>query len=420
MAKSKEGYVYQGARRKVEDVMRRSKQAGSTFDGYLDSNVPMFKAKEGDVEVRILPPTWDVTGPWGDGWHIEIYLHYNVGMDDATYLCRNKMKGEPCPVCEARNAAVDEEEAAALKPSWRALAWVIDRHNEKAGPQVWSMPATLFREINGRSVDKKTEEVIPIDHPEQGYDVLFTREGSKLRTKYGAVEITRDPCPIHDDERLQQRWMDYIVANPLPDVLQFYDEEHIERVLTGKSSRRRDDDEEETETRSPRGSRRGVAEEAEEPRRSRRAAVEEEEEAPRSSRRRATDEEQLEEDEAPSSRRLRRAAEPEAEEEEEPISRRATRAASRGRDRGDESEEAEEAPRSRRLRAAPAEPEEEEEAPLSRRPRRAAAEPEDEEEEAPRARGSRRAVTEPEEEEEEVPAPSRRARGALDRARARA
>jgi hypothetical protein len=262
MAKGK--FVYRGTARTVESVVRKSKQAGGLYDSYLAAEMQMYKPKEGEACVRILPPTWDDVEKWGDGWEIGVYIHYSVGPDNGTYLCLDKMKGEPCPVCEARRQITDQDEADQLKPGYRCLAWVIDRDNEKAGPMIWSMPVSLFRDINARSVDKKSNAPILIDDPEEGYDIIYNREGTGLKTKYTAVEVSREPSPLHDNEKLQARWLEYITEHPLPEVLNFYDAEHIEKVLFGKTDRRKDAEEETEAEPETRPSRRGRAEPVEE------------------------------------------------------------------------------------------------------------------------------------------------------------
>lgn len=311
MAKTNK-FVYRGAERTVESVVRKSKQAGGLYDSFIMPEATMFKPKEGENCVRIMPPTWEDLEKYGDGWELGVYLHYDVGPDNGVYLCLDKMTGETCPVCEARRTA-EEDEADKLKPSYRSICWVIDRDNEKAGPLIWSLPITLFREINQRSVDKKTQTPILIDDPEEGYDLVFNRAGEKVKTKYTAVEVSRDPTPLHDDERLQQRWLDYIMENSLPTMLNFYDAEHIEKVLFGKSGKR---DAEEPEAEAPpsrRALRRAPADEVEEVqdpaplRRTRRPVAAEEEPEP----------------DAPPPRRRAAAVE----EEPEPLPRRAARRA---------------------------------------------------------------------------------------------
>lgn len=296
-------FVYRGADRTVESVVRRSKGGGGMYDSVTLPDIPSFKVKEGESCIRILPPGWEDTDRWGDGWDIEVFLHYGVGPDNSRYLCLDKMKNEPCPVCEARLKAVDKEESDQMRPRGVNLCWVIDRDNEKAGPQVWFIPKTLYREINTRSVDKKNDTPILIDDPEEGYDVVFHRAGTTMtNTKYTGVEVSRDATPLNDDQKLEQRWLAYIQDHALPDVLNYYDAAHIEKVLFGKAVAKEETeevvDEDGVITEQPvRGSRsasrRPVVEEEEaEPvsrnGRARQAVAEEEEPVePRSARRRA-------------------------------------------------------------------------------------------------------------------------------------
>lgn len=248
-------FVYRGDKRSVESVVRKSKQSGGAYDSYLLPDIQMFKVKEGESTVRIMPPSWDEKSDakWGDGWDIQVFLHYGVGPDNATYLCLDKMSGETCPICEARRKSTDEDERDALRSAARFLCWAIDRDNEKAGPQVWSMPTTVFREINLRSVDKKHNTPIPVDDPENGYDIIFSREGSNKKTKYSAFEIDRDPTPLADDEKLQDRWLNYISEHPLPECLQIYDAKHIEGVLFGRAAGTDPVDADDGGTSAPRG-----------------------------------------------------------------------------------------------------------------------------------------------------------------------
>lgn len=331
---AKERFVYRGSERTAESVTRKAKMSGGLYDSYLLGDIPMFKAKEGECCVRILPPTWEDIQKWGDGWEISIFLHYNVGPDNGAYLCSDKMEtGEACPVCEARRGEQDEEVASKMKPSLRILCWVIDRDDEKAGPQVWSMPLSLFKDISGRSIDKRTSTPILIDHPEEGFDVVFNREGTDIKTKYTGVEIMRDASPIHDDEKLQDRWLDYIGERPLPELLNYYPAEHIEKVLFGKTERTRGDD---AETPAERPSRRGSSEEeapVETTRVSRRTSTVPAEEPP-------FDVDEPSAEEQPLRRGSSRRAEPEQEEAPAPVSRR--------RQLLDEGSTAEEQPRSRR------------------------------------------------------------------------
>ena len=331
MAKSK--FVYKGSDRSAEELSRKASEGARDYDSIFKSGIPIFKAKEGENCIRILPSTWDEPD-----WDYIIHQHRNVGPDNVSYLCLDKMKdGEVCPVCEAKRLATDKEEADELRIQKGSICWIIDRDDERTGPQVWQMPFTKVRnEIYARSVDKKTRAPILVDDPEEGFDINFTRVGTTVTTEYKAVEVARDPTPIHDDEKLQDKWLDYITENPLPSVLNFYPAEHIEKVLFGKKSAKTKEDAPEQE-----------------PVRGRRALATEEEPEPtarRSSRRGEPDPEEEAEAEPRASRLERRRA---AVEEEDPPFER-TRRGSRA-----EEEEAEAAPVGRgRSRAESAEEEE--------------------------------------------------------------
>ena len=224
-------FKYRGGDRKIEEVVRYSREASGGYDSYLDSECTFLKVREGESQIRIMPRTWDVKKGL-DPWHLFIWIHRNVGPDNGTYLCLEKMKGEACPLCEARH--VSAEEAKALQVSKRAVAWVIDRDNERAGPQVISMPIkTLFRDINNRSMDKSAG-LIRIDHHEHGYDVTFSREGTGLKTDYSNVTIARAPSRLCEDDKQQQAWLNFIEEHKLPEMLIFYPADHIERVLYGR------------------------------------------------------------------------------------------------------------------------------------------------------------------------------------------
>lgn len=297
------GFVYRGKERTTETLKRKSSEGARDYDSCFKAGIPTYKPKEGENCVRIMPSTWDEPD-----WDYTIYSHYSVGADNARYLCLSKMKDEPCPVCEAALKATDEDEKDSLSVGKGAICWVIDRDNEKAGPQLWSIPFTKVRnEIHTRSIDKKTRAPILVDDPEEGYDIVFNRKGTDKTTQYTGVEVVRDPSPLHEDQKTQDRWLAYIEENPLPECLNFFEADYIEKVLFGKVSSKASNKEEaagaaaEDETPPARTSRRGaappaeegdaVADEAPPARTSRRALATESDEAPapdsRAARRRA-------------------------------------------------------------------------------------------------------------------------------------
>lgn len=230
---------FQYQSRSSEDTRKRGEQSGGDFDKWLDDGVKMFKPRENTNFIRILPPTWKEAKHYG----IDVWIHYSVGPDKQTYLCLEKMKGEDCPVCEERKKALkegDEDYAKSLRPNRRILTYVLDRDATREGAQVWSMPWTIDRDLCKLTVDKRTGEALPIDHPEEGYDVEFERKGQGDRTEYIGLSIARRSSPLDDDRSLE-----FIEEHPLPKLLRYFDYDHIRSAFGGESkkgSRHRDDD----------------------------------------------------------------------------------------------------------------------------------------------------------------------------------
>ena len=214
-------------RRDADSVRKRGEQSGGDYDRILTDTVQMWKPNDGSNTIRIMPPTWDGADHFG----FDVFVHYEVGPDNQSYLCLDKMKGEACPVCDERARAVkdgDTEYADKLKPAKRVLIYMIDRDHERDGPIVWSMPWTIDRDLCKLVVDKRSGEVLPIDDPESGYDIEFDRQGKGQRTQYIGLAVARRDSALGKDE-----WLSFIQENPLPSLLHFYDYDHIQHVFGG-------------------------------------------------------------------------------------------------------------------------------------------------------------------------------------------
>lgn len=219
------GFEYRS--RSADDTKRRASQGANDFDKILKDHIKMWKPNDGDNRIRILPPTWEGAKHFGH----DIYVHYGVGPDRGSYLCLQKMKGEPDPIAEERDIArreEDEKYAKELDAKKRVLVYLIDRDHEKEGVQAWAMPWTVDRDIVKVSVDRQSGEVLPIDHPEEGFDIEFEKKGAQARTEYLGMAIARRSTPLGKDE-----WLDYAIDNPLPDQLQFFDYDHIAKAFNG-------------------------------------------------------------------------------------------------------------------------------------------------------------------------------------------
>jgi hypothetical protein len=439
--KKSKGFVYKG--RSAETIKKIAEQSGGRFDSILKGGTDTFTPHVGENTVRILPPTWD-----SDYFGLTVWVHSRIGEDNSTYLCLKKMKGKDCPICAAAKEAKDdgeEDEAKALRNNERFLYYVIDRKEKEPSPAVWNASWTQNRDIADACRNMKTGKVLLIDHPDEGYDLSFRRTGQGLKTKYGAPQVDRDKSPISDDDDEQTEILETIEANPLPDLLHYYDAEYLEKVLSGggkkdeeldddedgdeegkpsKRKKRGDDDEDEEEDR-PKKKKKPAAdeedddgeEEDEKPKKKKRVADdddEEEDEKPTRRRRgREEDEEEEagedeagdgdgdgdeEEDEKPSrSKRSRRGSDDDEDEEDEKPKKKKKKPADEEEDDGGDEDEEDQEPSRRR---AADEDEEEDEKPKRRKARDEEEDDGEEEDEKPKRR---RASEEDEDEEDEKP-----------------
>lgn len=227
------------------DIKAAANSGGGSFDSFTKAEIPKYKVKNGDNNIRILPATWKDTEKFGNTWGASIFVHYGIGPDNSTYLCPAKMGEGGCPICEARadQPPLAEGEEDELKPGQRILCYLIDRDDEKAGPLMWAMPWTVRRDIVNLQMDKKLG-LLKIDHPDEGYDLSFSRDGKGRNVKYVGMRIERDTSPISSKPSRQEAWLDFIAENPLDEILIYHDAEYIDKVYRGKSRRKEDDSEE--------------------------------------------------------------------------------------------------------------------------------------------------------------------------------
>lgn len=241
MAKQEQrGFRYE--KRSKDTLKERANMKGGNFDTYIKPKFKQWKPKEGKNRIRILPPTWTGAKHYG----LDIYVNFNIGADNQSYLSLSKHERGADPLVEARREAQhegDKQLTKALQPSQRILYWIIDRNDEDEGPLLWAAPFTFDKSLSNLCIDEDTKEVIFIDDPIKGRDVRFYREGTGLKTSYDPSKMKILPeSTVHEDEGQEQDWLDFVADNPLPDCLQFYEYNHIKAVFDGQAGRTEDDD----------------------------------------------------------------------------------------------------------------------------------------------------------------------------------
>jgi hypothetical protein len=130
------------------------------------------------------------------------------------------------------------------------VAWIIDREAERSErnkPKLFVMSAVMDKNIVGLTRDKRKDSVIFVDHPDEGYDLSFHREGVGLKTRYASFLFDRDPSPINNDAEAQNEIMEFIIANPVPETLQSFDAEYLSNILFGTAEEADEDLDEESD-----------------------------------------------------------------------------------------------------------------------------------------------------------------------------
>jgi hypothetical protein len=220
----------------AKTMEKRATRQGGNFKGIIKDDCKTWRPAKGDNCVRILPPTWEDPDHYG----IDVYVHYNVGPDKATVLCLNQMKHKPCPICQAKVRAdreKDEDLAKQLAARSQTLVWMVDIKDKAKGPMVWAMAYTVERDIAKLSKDRQTGELYLLDHPDEGYNISFDRDGEGLHTKYSGWQLGRRPTSIEPE------WLDYVMEYPLPECLVWRDYDEVKELFEGGS----DDDKPEPE-----------------------------------------------------------------------------------------------------------------------------------------------------------------------------
>lgn len=229
-----------------EQLLARTEQKAQIIDPAINPKFPVFRPKQGKNCVRYLPPTWEGHKGWPS---FDAMMHRNIGADNSSYLCLRRHLREPCPICEEHDALQEEGDTEGAKQLYARktrIAWILDRNDIEKGPQIWVYGFTYDEDIAHRAVGYKAgNEIIPQD-PDEGFDLYFIRGNEKPYPKTTGFEFDRDPTPIDDDPQWQRYFLDFVDKNRIPDVLLYYDYDHIYDVLHARTGRTKSREDEET------------------------------------------------------------------------------------------------------------------------------------------------------------------------------
>jgi len=229
----------------ADRLKERIENAGKTSDTFwylkLPEGLKSFKTIVGDNFIRPLPPTDDA-----DDFAFDIHVHYGIGVEQykSAFLCREKMLGEACPVCEESRKLIQAgrgEDAKAFKITSRTLVFVIDRDKQDEGVKLYDAPtSSVGHNLVALCQNRRTRKMLDISDPLKGFDAIIVREGLGVKnTKYTSVQLDHPSTPLGSAKEIEE----FLEAVPtFKEVLAFQDYETMKAEMTGGVRPEHDDE----------------------------------------------------------------------------------------------------------------------------------------------------------------------------------
>ena len=232
MVEKKRVFQYQDL--ESTSLFERANERDDRKDTFMRSGTKFFTPKEKKNRIRILPPTWANAKHYG----FDAYIHYSIGRSNSSYLCPHKMGvDDKCPICTEILAGAsknDKEFVDKVKARRKVLVYVIDRDDEASGPKLFPMPLSMDRNFVMQSVDDGTGDPLRIHNPDTGYDVSFEKEGIGIKTKYSGEVVARKSTPLSSNPAEQEKWLQFITDNAIPEVLEHKSFDYIKNAFEGR------------------------------------------------------------------------------------------------------------------------------------------------------------------------------------------
>lgn len=216
--KKKKGLSTEDLKKQYEESQSFGRRAG-----YTVSDVDVFKPRDGENCIRIVPP---IELHEIKSYSIEAWVHFSVGINNTAFLCRKEMQRKRCYICEQATPELWEEDEEKAKSYWpgppRRLIWICDlKSDEPEKLLLWSCPSTLYKEILGQSRKRDQDIMIDVSDEDSGVPVYFDKHGKGLRTKYSNVQLGEEAIPL-DESVLDQRrtFEDAIIISEYKEVKQ--------------------------------------------------------------------------------------------------------------------------------------------------------------------------------------------------------
>jgi len=187
----------------IKDEIKKSEGSGGDRYNYVDVTkltrlgISGYQTKKGNNFIRIV--TSKPTGFYG----LEVWKHSDIGVDNRTFVCTEKMFKKPCPICElykqikAKNP--EDERLNTLYPSRRYFFYVVDTKNEETqaeGVKWFDCPISIKTNVVSLSMNKRNpNDVIDVSDPVDGRDIEFVRVDGAKTSYEGFNLVATGPIP---------------------------------------------------------------------------------------------------------------------------------------------------------------------------------------------------------------------------------
>jgi gp32 DNA binding protein like len=164
-----------------------------------------MELKDGDNNIRILPPSTKYLAETVDYISFDYWIHYKLGPEGKTNeVCPKTVSREArCPICEAvaklyrLNTPEDKELAGRLRNKMRHMFNVIDLNDKEKGVQILEVGINVYKDLVSFITHPKWGDLLDID---KGRDVTITKTNRK-ETKSGYEEYSVAPDPTVSSAR---------------------------------------------------------------------------------------------------------------------------------------------------------------------------------------------------------------------------
>ncbi len=200
-----------------------------------------WTAKEGKNTVRILP--------WKNVFFFKAILHYGFkraggGKRDMAYPCLlMDEEAKSCPICdyyEKLSKSSDEDKSKLgqrIRPVTKYYVNLFDRDRLQDGIRMFGFSGKMMRTLRGYLED---EDYGDITDPEEGRDVILTREGTGFTSTTYEIRVRAKSSPVD-----YKGWEEEIHELDKEVVAQEVDKEFLEKQVSGLKKILSGDEEEE-------------------------------------------------------------------------------------------------------------------------------------------------------------------------------